>query len=561
MRRTTDVAAFNEQRIVLLLRILGVFLITAYLVLWLSLRHYPFLDFPNNLARAFIISQLLTDPGSPFHQHFVFFPSFRPHILGDILMSQLLRIVSLEAAAQLWIVLAFAALPLAIVTYLRVLGKHQLDVLLVLFLSLYLASDWFFLTGFFNYKLAVSFYFFALSAWIWLLRAIRAGSAGASEILPRFLIFSLAMTCCFLMHLAGFFFLAITIGTIVGLRIIARRISAREMVLTLAPALLLGLIYLFSKSSHHQTFNWSLDSLILRSPLNKLEAVGTMFVRFNTGIDVVLFALFLAIVAFSIYSRQGAADDDAVSGRRERIEHLLVAGALVLTYLALPVAVFNIYDIDDRALPFIFFYLVLAGVSGVSRGLITRERIALLAAAAFLALVNLAYMANYLPKHDHRLGEYKQALFAIPPGKRVLPISTVEDEGRIETLGHAGALYTILQRGFTPYIFSATTHSPANYFDYRQVTYAPTGYWYMRHKDRLVDWQRIAGSYDYIVITHPFQEERLTTPISGLRKIFENDAATVYALTSHRDPVLLLADRASGATARGIELSVPSMAK
>src|SRR6185312_389797 len=76
-------------------------------------------DFPNHLARAVVMSDLLFDHGRQFGQAFTYHFLFVPYVLADWLLAGMVRVLGLTGATPLFPVLVFLSLPAALYIYLR----------------------------------------------------------------------------------------------------------------------------------------------------------------------------------------------------------------------------------------------------------------------------------------------------------------------------------------------------------------------------------------------------------------------------------------------------------
>jgi hypothetical protein len=95
------------------------------------------------------------------------------------------------------------------------------------------------------------------------------------------------------------------------------------------------------------------------------------------------------------------------------------------------------------------------------------------------------------------------------------------------------AVHAVLDRGaLDPYLFSGNFGDPMSYFRYRNLPYAPDFQWYRAQmqglkQDSEVDWNRVACSYDYILITMPYDTAFIRVPTD---KVASNDAAALLAV-------------------------------
>src|SRR5690606_8456735 len=117
----------------------------------------------NHAARAEILRDLIVDHGARFGANFTFEWQFAPYILGDLLYAGMIHLVRLDAATRLWVLLAFLSCPLACAHYLRRAGYSTPAALPGVLLSLFLAPDLFFLSGFFNFRTGLAIAMLALA--------------------------------------------------------------------------------------------------------------------------------------------------------------------------------------------------------------------------------------------------------------------------------------------------------------------------------------------------------------------------------------------------------------
>jgi len=497
---------------------IGLATVIAYSLLWLTLSSAPFLDLPNHLARSTVIAKLLTNPTSWLHGFFEFSPQFVPYIFGDLALSALTVYFSEEDATRIWILLSFWGVPLSLLAYGRAKGLGGRTLLFFFPLTIYLASDWFFMSGFFNYRLGMALTFFTLTLWEMFVRKSNLGPEHSARRILLWFAFTFGCVACYLMHLAAFFFL----GAILGVTAIFRKCFAKHSFsttfLTLLPlaclsAWHLSLMILADKK----------DSSIVefRSVAGKLRAFGTPFIRFSTIEDLSLLVAFVAVLVLTI----GAARAASRGANYLNIlrENVLVVATLFTLFILLPVECSNLYDVDDRALPFLLSILLLSFCQHLNAARIPKLS---LYCSAIFGVANLFYLSIHIIPLDNRLLSYTEALSHIPAQASVLPVDTWEDEGRIQSGLHAGALYTAMTEGVTPYIFAGDNKDVMSYFRYRHRPEAPDLFWYLRSKPT-PDWKRILPYYDYVVVTKPFDQSRLK--MNNLYPVFSNDAAIVFA--------------------------------
>ncbi len=491
--------------------------LVAYVLLWWQFPSLPFQDLPNHITRSAVILGLITE-GS-FQEFFSFTPQFKPYILGDIVLAYLLKFLTLERAGMFWVSIAFLSPLIGIFVYARVRKFNDTATAFVLIVCTYLASHWYFLTGYASYCIGVGMTLLTLAAGESALNAMQGWRTWRA--VGCTLLFYFGSVTCYLMHLASFFFLMIIFGSVLCLRFLAKRVSLPQAALFGAPLAILLAYHLVQDNPSDSAHNaWEYPQFV-----TKIVAVGTMFIRFNKSIDIALFIVFTLITLPPVIYclRQLRLRDffhaDEWWGSREL---LAIALMLALSYVALPWRMDTATDVDRRALPFFFFFLVL--IVGNCWARLSTQRFSRLSFALLLTVSNLFYLIHYLEKHHQFLEHYHEARRAIPPGKVVLPIVTRPDEGRIQSAAHPGLLYVISGNGLTPYLFSENlAGAQFSYFRYNEDRYTPAIFWYLRNE--MVDWNKIRDTYDYLFVTLPFDEARF--PMSELETAYANESAAL----------------------------------
>ena len=191
----------------------GGLLAVAYAVFLAQLKGLPFQDFPNDLARAHILDDLLFNGGARFGTEFAAQLTAIPYVLHDLLLTILVHLLGTAAGGAAFTIIIFLSLPVALLVYMRATGISPRVQLPIFLLSLLLATDWFFLVGFFAFRLAVAMVIASL-AFVEVLR--RRWSA-------RVYVGYLAMVVAgFSVHLAAPVFLLVAVGAAAAARLLFR---------------------------------------------------------------------------------------------------------------------------------------------------------------------------------------------------------------------------------------------------------------------------------------------------------------------------------------------------
>lgn len=491
--------------------------LSLYMLLWWNLPGIPFQDLPNHVTRAYIIGELLSS--AQFSELFSLNLRPTPYILGDLLLALITRFTVLERAAATWVAISFLLFPVSLGAYLKTRNMLGKKAQIVVLLSIYLATNWFFLTGYLNFCLAVSLVFLTLAVWEKLYTERRETSLGT-----WYTIFIVLVLGTYLMHFGPFVFLGLILAVTLVVRQARKPQALRFWILTFLPmgVLLLTRIF-FAEGNTNYLKAWD-----FRPISEKVLGLGSMVIRFNYLFDLTLFAFFIILLLSPgmLKKRSPLSQEEQAYA----METGLISLALLVAYLILPMGVGTLFDVDERALPFVIVYgtLFLSALSQ-NKNVVTEDSTGSvqrcsLCLVSILLFLNFTYLGAHLRPLASRLVTYRSGLGALPRGKAVLPVATWPATGRVQVGLHDAAIYTASAHGITPYIFNSRRGEPVTYFHYRQELYAPYIFWYLRKRN--VDWSRIVRDYDYLAITNPHRKERLESKL--LRRVSSNRAVTIY---------------------------------
>jgi hypothetical protein len=482
-------------------RVFSVLTALAYTALFLSLSSTPLTDAPNHLARSAVMNSLWFDPHSPFQGTFAVNRSFMPYVLPDLGLVATIRIAGVAHAAPIWSTLTMLALVFAVWMYARQFLETNWAMTAAALCSWYLATNYFFILGFFSFQWGVAACFVAVAA----LETWRRDKKGAS------ICYVIACVLSYGTHLASFAMLVAIVG-IVG--VIRKKTWLRFGAELLPLALLAGYHILYAPKTPPGI---STHSTVADKFGHFLEA---MFVRQNYVVDRTILLLFWAILLGAIwFGRRGA----------RRWTLAATSGLAAAIYFILPIGFGGIYYVDERALPFFYVPLLIFALRMLETS--QPDRKLLLVACSALAVANLASLASFLPRQNRQVAQYREALHTIPERQNVLPIYTRARDGNTYPLRHAGSFYVADRAGYIPYLFSQITGGgPSGYFSDFSPAYRPPQDWYLNQGQP--DWDQVTQCYDYVVITKPWDAKRIER--NRLEMLYENPAATVFRVIKPR---------------------------
>ena len=180
-----------EQRRNALWIALFIFLAAGLAVPYLFVTEPPLLDYANHLARAFVLDHL-HDPGYQFAQYYRADWKPYPYVLWDLLALALQRILPVEIAGKLLLMLTTVLLPFSVAWFLWQANRGSIRLSL---LACALSYNVLFFWGFTAYHLSVGFCFLMVGTWLWYRRRPSRSRAA---------LFVLVMFLTYFAHLLGF---------------------------------------------------------------------------------------------------------------------------------------------------------------------------------------------------------------------------------------------------------------------------------------------------------------------------------------------------------------------
>jgi hypothetical protein len=485
----------------------------AYIGFFLSLSNVPFLDAPNHLARAVIMKSLWLDPHSPFQGAFSARHFFMPYILPDLGLILLLQIFGAEVAYPVWSTLTVLALASAIWFYARQLLATSWAIAAAVFCSWYFATNYLFILGFFSFEWGLAAAFVALGA----LESWRRNKGSVWIVL-----YVAACAAAYGAHLASFAILAALAAAIGFIRVLRNQQRWTRFAWELLPFAMLAAYHFLVVPAHPEAVRGTIAHSSIPNKMGRF--FGSIFIRQTHFTDLPLLILFLGIIAGALSAAKARWID-----LTRRWELAAVCGLAAIGYFLLPIGMGAGWYIDERLLPFFFIPLLMFALSVLESSGPSAKHIRLLIfACCLLTAGNLASLARFLPTQNREVGQYREALRAIPAGKILLPVDTRRSDARTRPLLHADSLYVVDRYGYTPYLFSAKTGGgPAGYFSDLYSMYRPDQSWYQTELGP--DWDQVIQTYDYVIVTKPWRAERIDR--SRLALFYENSVATVFRVT------------------------------
>jgi hypothetical protein len=492
--------------------------VLAYLGVFLWFSPLPLQDYPNHLARAVIMADLLFRHGAEFGQGYQFHFLLTPYLLGDLLLAALVYLSGVGVAAVIWAILTFLSAPAAVYVYLRATRASTEVTVLMLFVSLYLSTDTFFVMGFFEFRLSIALALVALA----LVELLRQQWSGA-----RYGMFVALIVLTYLTHLAAIAFIAAALGVSALWRVALRKSRIDREIYLFIPIVCVLAWHLVEASTYRQPDDLVGHKTSWGTIGMKVADLSWDLVRYHRQRDFLVMATLLTSLLLYLGGRRLWGREGIVTP--QVLEPLAYGALFIGLFIVLPYEQTEAAYIDVRAMALAPFFLVLGLLNlppstapWASR--LTGPAICL---AAAVACVNLGYLALYFEKESGWLPQYRAIVASIPTNSTVLPVTTEKKAGNVVMHLHAASYAVIDRHALIPYLFSGDNGSPMKYFRYVHRPAAPAELWYRSGWDRTVDWPQVSRDYQYLLITKPFDADRIRLKT---RTVAENDAAALLAV-------------------------------
>jgi hypothetical protein len=410
-------------------------------LLWASVP--PLVDYPNHLARMWILAQngALPDLAS----NYAIAWRVLPNLAMDLIVPALAQIMPLEVAGRLFIALIMLSLVAGTMALHRALhGRLTLWPLSALLFLYDAALFW----GFLNCLFGIGMFLLTFSGWI----ASRRWRAA-----PRIVTFAAIASLLLILHLFAFCLYALAVGTYeLGRRLAEGKLSLRALVslgavgLQFIPGMLLWIASLSNFGASYTRYgDLAAKAYALQAPFT----FGPTPILLDRA--MLIFSLGFLIVAIGARALKLAP------------EMRLPLAAMVLAAVAMPTWLSASWLSDIRlpvALPFV---LIASAQLDVSR---FRAVGGFAAVALVLLGIRVGAVSASWRDTDRSFAEFRTASQAITPGARLLIVGDEPTAGRPfedlpsvlarqwdETFSHMAALAVIDRSAFIPSLFTGAT--------------------------------------------------------------------------------------------------------
>lgn len=399
------------------------FTVTIVLILpIIAVRHPPLVDYPNHLARAFILRHYGDTP--LFRENYKLHLAPIPNLALDFVIPLLLRRFSVIAAGRIFLVLTVILFAAGC----HLLGKavHQQPTWLALPCVFFVYSVEF-LWGFMNFVFGLALFLICLALWLrWRARWTPA----------RLALLTLLVTSTFFAHLMDYAFVALAISVMALWCWSHRETGFVRASLDVFPVIPPAFVFIAYIQGRGRLGSVEWDTLA-----RKAAAAATVVLTYHWPVDTALLAGFLiiAIIGALVLLR---------SGRVQVFKPLFVSALVfLLLYLVMPYKLFTGSDVDNRFVPAGLLLLVLSLRIEIPR----RAGRWLLLGWLALSVVRLGVIWDTWRQLDKRTTVMIDVINALPVGSRIYPALCMDCETKPERGLHHAILYaTVYRDAFVP---------------------------------------------------------------------------------------------------------------
>jgi hypothetical protein len=416
----------------------------------------PLLDYPNHLARAFVLRHL-HDPAYNFSSWYASDWGLYPYLGMDASMFVLDRLFPIETAGRVFLSLCALAFPAAAWFFLR--EAHPGEDWVALWASL-AAYNVFFLEGFLNFDLGLAVGLFAFGLW---LRWMRLGGA------KRWLATLVAIIALYFTHLLAFGI----VGIMMTIYALLSRRSLRQIALSWLLFVPGAIAYL-----HSSRVGLGSQDIIYQHWADKIGQLGKIMHGYSPRLDSTTLVAVPVFFLLSWWRNRSFRWDWPWFG---------TAAFLFGAFWIIPWAYGEGSDLDIRVLPLLFVTIFAVARIGPRGRLLAALPLLLFAARTFS-------IEHHWVAEQPELAGLAASFDVTPRNAMVLQIVRGDQDPIERPFSHFWA-YGVIRRGwFSPYLFDHPGETPMRII---YDSYTDDNFWNPAYPG-VPDFAAAAGDYQYI---------------------------------------------------------------
>ncbi len=408
----------------------------------------PLLDYPNHLARMYLLAYL--DHAPVLQQFYQLAWRPLPDLAMDVLVPPLLHIMPLEWAGKLFLVATYALLTSGVAVLHRVLFGRWSAWPCLAFLLVY---NRLLLWGFLNFLFGLGLALWAFAAWAaWRERGL-AGRLGFG------LVLALAVYFAHLMAFGVYGALVLSYEAACARRAKASPLAAaRALLVAFLPLLPPLALFAMTFVPLHGSAGMAAFGIQFANPVRKLDLLFNVFDAYSRPVDIACFAVAVLGLGLAYWRRWVRLAPGMAA----------VLAVFALIYLLMPSTVFGATSVDHR-LPLAMALLLIGGSTWRAPSP-SLQRVFLGAASAMLVL-RIGMVALSWQASGRVYAEILPGLDLVPEGSCLAVAYTGEDiHVEATPLVHLPVLAIALREAFVPSLFTYASQQPVAFTpEYRQL--------------------------------------------------------------------------------------------
>ena len=436
------------------LAVLLISIVMLLIPIW-SVKFPPMLDYPNHLARSFVLTHM-NDPAFTFNRFYRADWAAYPYLGMDASLAVLNRIFPVEIAGKVFLSVCILAIPAAAWFFLSEINPGDDATALWVLL---IAGNVFFLQGFLNFDLSIAVGLFALGLWLrWL----------DQPNIARWIAVLIAFTASYFTHLLGF---AIS-GLILAIYLALSRKPVRIWVWSGALAVPGCIFYL------HSSRTLTAGQIIFHGWDEKIESLRMILHGYWPALD------WISLIALGIWFLAAWWRNPEF---RWNWRWAAIAIFLFTLFWAIPWLWGESSDLDIRVFPFMF--VAILGAARTGRRAKWLAVIPLLLFAARTVSITQQFVSE-----QPELAGFARSFDIVPRNALVFPIVEGDQDALARPFTHFWA-YGVIRKGwFSPYMMDIPGQTPMRII---YDSYTADGFWDLTYGEA-PDWNQVQHDYDYV---------------------------------------------------------------
>lgn len=422
----------------------------------------PLVDYPNHLARTFIISN---------YEHFkdlyelIFEPV--PNMAMDMVIPLLVKLYpDIEVAGKLFLTVEIILLILGC----HILAKNIHGFTYLGLVGGFIVYNSMFLYGFVNYIFGISMFLITFAYYYKNRNTLNS---------IKLIVLTGLVFMSYLCHLSSYIFLFVSFSVCIAYKYIKdKEISFVCLsIIPLVPTVISFLVFMKGTGQ--------IGTIYPSNMFDKLVHIVSLFIGYNYIIDSMIILVFVLLLAYLVAK--------ASDKTRIKKEILIIGIIFLILFIISPRAIFSSFGADARFVPPGLIFMIMA----FRFQLLDKAKKFLFISLMLIFIFKIFYICCYWEKLDRNISQLIPLFNSFEEGEKIFPIVMLPiniQENKIERpLYHVIHYSTIYKKTFSPTIFAIRGQNilvTRKYYEYFLIDQSSSL--------EKIEWEKIFNNYDYI---------------------------------------------------------------